>query len=154
MNAPDFDLAQAHRFFSARCFNDAWALIRKSDRTADEDERMLLQSQASLWHWTQRADCAPQNLSIAYWQLSRIHALLGHADAAFENAAACLRHSEGTSPFFTGYAHEALARSAAVAGNRVRKADHLAKALRFLSQVSNERDAALLRVDLQSLTRD
>src|ERR1700687_1872237 len=66
--------AEAHRFFSAHCFNRAWDLIRKSNRTTIECEQMLQLSQASLWHWTQRSDCTPKNLSIGNWQLSRIYA--------------------------------------------------------------------------------
>jgi len=63
----------------------------------------------------------------------------------------CLRYSENTSPFFIGYAHEALARSAAAAGDQATKARHLAEARRCLAEVTNERDGALLRADLQSL---
>jgi hypothetical protein len=112
---------------------------------------MLLLSQASLWHWTQRPDCTPKNLSIAHWQLSRIHALLGDADNALVSAKKSLRYSEGAPPFFIGYAHEALARSAAAAGDDAARTRHLDEAERYLAQVSNERDAALLRADLQSL---
>ncbi len=46
-----FDLAVAHRFFSTQCFNDAWDLIGKSDRTAGEDEHLISVCHASLWHW-------------------------------------------------------------------------------------------------------
>ncbi len=68
---------EPHRYFSAQCFNRAWELIRRIDRTELESEQMLLLAQASLWHWTQRPDCTPRNLSIGYWQLSRVFALLG-----------------------------------------------------------------------------
>ena len=142
--------AEAHRFFSAHCFNRAWDLIRKSNRTTIECEQMLQLSQASLWHWTQRSDCTPKNLSIGNWQLSRVYALLGQAENAKRSAKMCLHHSEDTSPFFIGYAHEALARSAAVADDVVGKA-HLAEARRYLAQVRSDRDRALLQADLQSL---
>jgi hypothetical protein len=143
--------AEAHRFFSAHCFNRAWDLIRKSNRTTIECEQMLQLSQASLWHWTQRSDCTPKNLSIGNWQLSRVYALLGQAENAKRSAKMCLHHSEDTSPFFIGYAHEALARSAAVADDVVGKAHHLAEARRYLAQVTSDRDRALLQADLQSL---
>jgi hypothetical protein len=73
----DFDADQAHRHFSASCFNLAWELIDKPDRTAEDDEQMVRLAQASLWHWTQRSDCTDKNLSIGYWQVSRVCALLG-----------------------------------------------------------------------------
>jgi hypothetical protein len=59
-----FDLAAAHRFFSADCFNKAWELIEKPDRTQEEDEAMIRLNQASLWHWSQREECASRNMSI------------------------------------------------------------------------------------------
>ena len=61
---PDFDVQTAHKYFSAHCFNSAWDLIEKSDRTADDDDRMIRLAQASVWHWTQREDCAKRNLSV------------------------------------------------------------------------------------------
>ena len=69
---------------------------------------MLLLNLASLWHWTQRPDCTPGNLSNGYWQLSRIYALLGQADAAQQYGQLCLKSSqgEGTLPFHLGYAYD------------------------------------------------
>jgi hypothetical protein len=154
MALPNINEADAHRFFSASCFNRAWDLIRKPDRSASENEQMLLLSQTSLWHWTQRHDCTPRNLSIGYWQLSRVQALLGRADDARASALACLRHSEGEAPFYLGYAHEALARSAAVAGDDAAKTHHLQEAARYLAKVTDERDQAPLRADLESLASD
>ena len=143
--------AEAHRFFSAHCFNRAWDLIRKSNRTTIECEQMLQLSQASLWHWTQRSDCTTKNLSIGNWQLSRIYALLGQAENALRSARMCLHYSENTSPFFIGYAHEALARSAAVAEDDVGKAHHLAEARRYLARIPDDGNRAVLQADLESL---
>jgi len=112
---------------------------------------MLQLSQASLSHWTQRSDCTPKNLSIGNWQLSRVYALLGQAENALRSARMCLHYSENTSPFFIGYAHEALARSATIADDNVGKAYHLTEARRYLAQITNDADRALLQADLQSL---
>ncbi len=142
---------EAHRYFSAQCFNKAWELIRRIDRTDLECEQMLLLAQASLWHWTQRSDCTPRNLSIGYWQLSRVYALLGQSENAVRTAKMSLHYSADTSPFFTGYAHEALARSAVVAGDEAAKKHHLAEAWRCAAQVTEKRDRALLDADLRSL---
>jgi hypothetical protein len=151
MASSTVDEVEAHRFFSAHCFNRAWDLIRKPNRTTIESEQMLQLSQASLWHWTQRADCTPRNLSIGNWQLSRVYALLGQAENALRSARMCLRYSENTSPFFIGYAHEALARSATVANDYAGTSHHLAEARRYLALVTNDGDRALLQADLQSL---
>ncbi len=34
---PDFDVVAAHKHFSASCFNKAWDLIEKKNRTPEED---------------------------------------------------------------------------------------------------------------------
>jgi hypothetical protein len=146
----DTNPADAHRFFSASCFNKAWDLIDKPDRTPEEDEQMLLLAQASLWHWTQRADCVPRNLSIGYWQLSRIYALLGQADNARHSAQQSLRHA-GEGPFYAGYAYEALARAESVANNREKLAQYLAEARRCAERVADADDKQALEKDLASL---
>jgi hypothetical protein len=151
MALPDINETDAHRFFAATCFNRAWDLIRKDGRSDAENEQMLLLSQSSLWHWTQRRDRTPRNLSIGYWQLSRVQALLGRSDDARASAEACLRHSHGEAPFYLGYAHEALARSAAAAGDDAAKLHHLEQAAQYLAKVADERDRAPLRADLESL---
>ncbi|MBW6493806.1 MAG: hypothetical protein K0B16_04495 [Burkholderiaceae bacterium] len=38
---PEFDLAAAHRYFAAHCFNSAWELIGKTDRSAAQKIRGL-----------------------------------------------------------------------------------------------------------------
>ena len=36
-----FDGAAAHRYFSATCFNKAWEYLDKTDRTSEDDQRMI-----------------------------------------------------------------------------------------------------------------
>ena len=79
---PDFELSSAHRYFSAECFNRTWDFINKPKRTAEDNQKMILLSLASLWHWTQRSDCTPTNLSIGYWQASRVYVLVGQVENA------------------------------------------------------------------------
>jgi hypothetical protein len=121
------EIENAHRFFSAECFNRAWDYIDKPTRSPEEDERMLMLSMASFWHWSQRPDCTPGNLSIGYWQLSRVHALMRQPEAARHYGKLCLQHSqgEGTLPFHLAYAYEALARAESVAGDTAKKEEYL-----------------------------
>jgi hypothetical protein len=55
-----FDLVAAHKHFSARCFNRAWDLIEKPDRTEAEERLMEVLSHASIFHWISRPDCTDQ----------------------------------------------------------------------------------------------
>lgn len=136
---PGFDVVAAHKYFSTFCFNSAWDLMDKSERTAAEDEEMLRLSLASTWHWSQREDCTQANLSVGYWQTSRIYATLGQADNARRYGQLSLDASqgEGVDPFYLGYAYEALARAESGAGNRAKMEEYLAEARRAADQVSD-----------------
>ncbi|WP_372782808.1 hypothetical protein [Phenylobacterium sp.] len=147
----DIDVAAAHRYFSAWCFNRAWDLIEKPDRTEADDRLMAALSQASIFHWLSRPDCAPKNLSVGYWQASRIEALLGNAEPAMRHAQTCLDYSAGLEPFCLGYAYEALARAARLANDPVAFADYLVRAERLAEQVSGPENRRLLTADLQQL---
>jgi tetratricopeptide (TPR) repeat protein len=152
-NQPEFDLNAAHKYFAVECFNRAWDLIDKPDRTAEEDEAMIRSSLASIWHWTQRKDCTATNLSVGYWQTSRIYALLGQADNARRYGQLCLDVSQGDEilPFYLGYAHEALARAESVAGNREKMEEYLREARRVADTVPDPDGRKYLLDDLASI---
>lgn len=149
----ELDLQAAHRYFSARCFNQTWDLIEKAERTPDEDQQMIGLTMASMWHWTQRADCTAENLSVAYWQASRVYALVGQADNARRYGQLCLEVSRrpGVGPFFLAYALEALARAEMVAGDRDRMAAYRRQAQEAAEDVPEMEDRQLILNDLASI---
>jgi len=149
--APEFDVAAAHRYFAAHCFNSAWDLIEKSDRTPEEDRLMVALNQASLFHWLNRPDCDERRLSVGYWQASRIQAILGNGPEAQRHAEVCLSYSGGLEPFYIGYAHEALARAAAIAGDSKRRVEHAELARAQAELVAREDDRNALLNDLASV---
>jgi len=148
---PSFDTAAAHKYFAAHCFNSAWDLIDKPSRTPEEDRLMVALNQASIYHWQNRPDCTPKNLSVGYWQASRIQALLGNAAEAMRHAQVCLGYSAGLAPFHVGYAHEAVARAAGLAGDAALAAEHWGLAQAQVGLVAGEKDRALLANDLAGL---
>jgi hypothetical protein len=151
MTTPDFDLQAAHRYFSVECFTKAWELIDKPSRTPAEEVEMVHFCLVSLWHWTQRTDCSRENLSIGYWQASRVYALVRQPENARRYGQLCLEASQGEGPFFLGYAYEALARAERLAGNQAQAAAHLAEAQRWAAQVPTEDDRQLLLNDLATI---
>jgi hypothetical protein len=152
MPSTDLDLAAAHRHFSAACFSGVWELIDKPNRSPDEDRLMVSMCHASLYHWQQRPDCTPRNLSIGYWQLSRVYAVLEQADNARHYGQHSLTHSRNEDLFYLGYAHEALARAEALAGNRAEAETHLATARDLAAQVTDAGERELLEADLVALS--
>jgi hypothetical protein len=51
MPEPPFDLAKAHRWFAVGFNNQAWDLVEKPDRSADETQQMIHLAHASALHW-------------------------------------------------------------------------------------------------------
>ena len=144
----EMDLATAHRYFAAHCFNQAWELMEKKGRSPEEDRLMPLLNQASIYHWLQREDCDNHRLSVGYWQAARIQALLGNAAEARRLGQICLDYSQGLAPFYQGYACEALARAEILAGNRAAAEDYAVKARELADQVEEKNDRELLLNDL------
>ena len=149
----EFNLEAAHHFFAAPCFNAAWDLIEKPNRTAEEDEQMLRLSLASHWHWTQRNDYSAKTQSTAYWQTARIYALLGQADNARHYAQLCLQASQNQdiAPFYLAYAYEALARAEAVAGNKQEMTRYLDEAHQIATTITESNSKQQLLADLATI---
>ena len=150
-NRPDFNPQTVHRYFSATCFNQTWDFIDNPSRSAEDDLAMLHTAMTSLWHWTQREDVTPKNLSIGYWQVSRVYALLGQVDNARRYAEVCLKYSDGIEPEFVGFAYEALARAEMVAGDKEKMNEYLAKAREYAEKVDDPEDREILEKDLATL---
>jgi hypothetical protein len=125
--------------------------MEKPARSEDEDRRMVALNQASIYHWLEREDCNHQRLYVGYWQASRIQSLLGNAAGAIELGKICMAHSDRLKPFYRGYAHEALARAHALAGDSAQAKQHLAAARRLAARLSNKNERILLEADLQQL---
>ena len=136
--------ADAQNFFSSHCFNLAWDMLDSSQRTDQQDTQMLAASYTSLWHWQQREDCANKNLSVAYWQISRIHAILGHADLARQYGHYCIEHSREEGPFYLGYGYEALARAEKIAGNEDLMYRYKTEAARLGGEITEKEDREII----------
>jgi hypothetical protein len=150
---PTFDIEAAHRYFSTECFNRAWDLIDQEERTPADEDEMLKLSIASLWHWTQRPDCTKKELSLGYWQVSRIYAITGRPENAVWYAERCLEVTEDADlpPFYLGYAYEALARAAMAGRNKRQAMEYIAQARALAGQEQNEEDRQLLLDDLETI---
>ena len=149
----DFDIFVAHKYFSADCFNRTWDYIDKPIRTALEVDSMLHLSLASLWHWTQREDCTPTKLSIGYWQVSRVFALLRQPENARHYGELCLEEAqkEGVLPYYLGCAYEALARAELVAGNRDKMGALLTQANQVAASLADPEERKMLQADLATI---
>ena len=146
------NLNEAHEYFSAEYFNRTWDYIEKADQlSTEENMAMLHMAMASLWHWTQREDVTAENLSVGYWQVSRVYNLIKQPNNARTYGLLSLKYAEGLEPFFLAYAYETLARAEMQTNNRVVMRVYLDKAYRMAEQVESQEDRQLLLKDIESI---
>ncbi|WP_413300689.1 hypothetical protein AA0X95_19245 [Bacillus sp. 1P10SD] len=114
----------SHKQLAVNSFNAVWDLLDLPQRTTEEEEKMIHLAHTSFWHWTQVVDHTPQNVSIGYWQLSRVYAFAKLGERALYFGEQCLEVSlkNEIEPFYIGYAYEALCRA-----NALLEKDELAK---------------------------
>lgn len=132
-------------------FNEAWTYIDKDGRSADDDRAMLATALGSLACWRKAGNA--ENFSISDWQVSRVYALLGDAVAAKHYGESALQQATDgkLGPFYAGFAHEALARAALVAGDHSLSRRHIASATVFAGKVESARDRGMLDAALDDL---
>ncbi|MBU6160634.1 MAG: hypothetical protein KGO50_05900 [Myxococcales bacterium] len=147
------DPQQLHRQQSVALFNRAWDLLDRGERTPAEDEAMFLAACASLWHWNQRDDVTARHRSIGCWQISRVQAMLNRGADSMHWARRSLEEAiaAGSDPFYTGYAHEAVARAAGILGKTELMRRHQTTARDMAAGVADEGLRKALQDDLNTV---
>lgn len=132
------DRQEQHRAFAAECFNLVWGLLDKEDRTAEDDERMVHATHASRFHWGEIG--GPVEFARGEWQISRVYAVLGRAEAAVRHGQRSLDQCQanGIGDFDLAFAYEGLARGYAVAGDAGNRDKYLKLARQASEQIEEE----------------
>lgn len=145
------DLAHWHRTFAPVAFNRTWELLDRGELSRDERDEMLSSAFAQRYHWYEVGDA--RNRAIADWQVSRVAAVLGHADLArrfgFRSLETAQAHSLG--PFVEGFAHEAIARAAAVVDDIETFTEHLSQAKALVGAIEDPGERQTLDSDLAEM---
>jgi hypothetical protein len=130
-------------------FNETWTLMRRTDRTPADDDRMLHAAHASRFHWGEVG--RPEHLARGEWQCSRVYAVLRRPEPSLHHARRALElcTDNGLDDWDLAFCHEALARAHATAGNveEARAEIERAKAV----PIADEDDRALLLADLETV---
>ena len=110
---------EEERHLGVDLFNNAWTLMEKDDRTAEQDDELIHTAHASAYHWLQVG--TPANRARERVAVSRIYTVLGRAEPALHHARRCLEiceaNPEALEDWDLPFAHEALARAHALAGD-------------------------------------
>lgn len=139
---------EVQRTLAADLFNYCWDLIEKPDRSQLETELMIDAAHASRFFW--EAVGEPVNHARGEWQISRAYAVAGRPEPALHHARRCLEICEANDidGFDLAYAHEALARAHAVAGERAEALDWAAQARAAAESIEDDEDRELLLADI------
>jgi hypothetical protein len=149
--APDPISSEQTRRLAVDLFNEVWRLMERNDRTPADDDRMLHAAHASRHHWGEVG--RPENLARGEWQISRVYTVLGRAEPALHHARRCLDvcTDNGIGDWDLAYAHEALARAHATAGDRDRSLASRRAAEHAAERIADADDREHLERDLQTL---
>ena len=123
-------LNDLHKKFAVDCFNGTWGLLDKTNRTPEEDYKMIHIAHASRYHWGEIG--TPLEFARGDWQISRVYAVLSLGEIALKYGKTSLNHclENEIGDFDLAFAYEALLRASAVLGDKVslEKYKSLAKA--------------------------
>jgi len=148
------DLAIWSRTFAPRAFNHTWELLDADSLTREDEEEMLSTVFAQRYHWYEVG--TERNRAIADWQVSRVAAVLGYADLArrFGERSLEISVEYDLDPFVKGFAHEAIARAAAIVDDVETFTEHLELARAALAAIEDEEDRDLLAADLAEMSEE
>ena len=141
-----------HKKQAINNFNGTWDLIDKKERTKDEAVKMIHMAHTSRFHWGEIG--TPLEFQRGEWQLSRVYALLGMGESALFHATYCLELCEANSigDFDLAFAHEAMARSYMVNGNKEMMDKHLELAKLASENIAKEGDKNYLLGELANIS--
>jgi uncharacterized protein YndB with AHSA1/START domain len=142
---PDLD-DDHHRSEGVETNNLTWKLFEQTDRTPDDDARMVHLAHASAYHWGLVGTAV--NFTRAEWMCSHAYALLGRAEPALYHAERCLAIVEANDigDFDRGYANEAMARALALAGAHEKARPYLEAAR--ATPIADDQDREIFEGDL------
>ena len=144
---------EEERQLAVDLFNRAWTLMETGERTEEQDDELINTAHASAYHWTQVG--TPANRARSEWQLSRAYTVLDRPEPALHHARRCLAYCEenpeAIEDWDLPYAHEALARAHALAGEADVAGRHAAAARELAAGVAGAEDREHLEADLGTL---
>ncbi|WP_088070873.1 hypothetical protein [Gottfriedia luciferensis] len=147
------ETSSTHRHFAVLCFNKVWDLLELDIRSESQTEEMVHLCHSSFWHWTKVEEHTQKNLSIGYWQLSRVYAVIGQGEIALNYAQKCIDVSINAElePFYIAYAYEASSRAHAKLNKSTESIEAKNKAIQYAQDVKDEKSKSWLMKDLETI---
>jgi hypothetical protein len=146
-----YTVAECHKKLAVDLFNLTWELIDKPDRSQADDDRMVHAAHGSRFHWGEVGE--PVNLQRGEWQVSRVYSVLRRPVPALFHAQRCLALTEehGIGGFDLAFAHEAMARAHAIAGDEEQAARFMKQAREVTEKIEKKEDRDYVESELQTI---
>ena len=140
-----------HKKFAVDLFNLVWTLLDKEDRTPQDDDKMVHAAHASCFHWGEIGTAL--NVARGEWQISRVYSVLNRSQSALYHAQRCLAlcTENDLGDFDLAFAHEAMARAYAVAGDKANCEKHVHLARQAGERVEDKDSRDYLLGDLDTI---
>ncbi len=142
-----------HRWFGVELNNEVWSLLDDgiSPQSPQDDKDLVLYgAYAAARHWRECGTVA--NVARAEHAIARAATAVGLPDVALRHARRCLElveaHPEAMADWDAPFAHEALARALAAAGDLAGGAEHRQTAVRLTAAVADPGDREVLQAEL------
>ncbi len=147
------DLGDVHRWFGVHLNNEAWKVIDDGAISPDDSpkgrEDALYRAYASAYHWRQVGNTI--NHGRGEHLISRTAVLVGSADLALHHATRYLElidaHPDLAEDWDHAFAHEAMARALALAGDSRAQTERL-EAERLCALIAEDGERAIVEAEL------
>ncbi|MBN9391012.1 MAG: hypothetical protein J0I20_23490 [Chloroflexi bacterium] len=139
---------EAHKYFGVSLNNLVWQLLEKTDRTPEEDEKMIKAAYASCYHWGEVGTAV--NQARGEWMISHVFAVLNQVAPALHHAQRTLTITQDNDfkDFELAYAYEAMARALAAGGDKTEAQHYFNLAERQGTTIKNDEDRRIFENDL------
>ncbi|MBK9178018.1 MAG: hypothetical protein IPM45_00360 [Acidimicrobiales bacterium] len=139
-----------HRRLAMALNQRAWQLLETASRSLADDEEMVDAAHGSAYHWRYAEGASAVHQARGAWLISRAYAVLGHGEEARRHAERCLAICTEyvISDYDLAYAHEALARAEAAAGDLRAATRHRRAAAEAGRAIADPDDRAAFEADL------
>jgi hypothetical protein len=147
------DLGDVHRWFGVHLNNEAWKVIDDQAISPDDQpgrrEEALYRAYASAYHWRQVGN--PMNHGRGEHLISRTAVLVGSTELAIRHATRYLElidtHADLAEDWDHAFAHEAMARALAMAGDNRARSERL-EAERLCALIAEEEERVIVEAEL------
>ncbi len=147
-----YTVEEAHEQSAKRANGRVWQLLEKPDRTALEDEEMVLAAHASLYHWQFAGSGV--HAQRGHWLLAHVYAVLEEPAPCMKHASRCMEltetHGSEMKDFDRAYAYEAAARAHALQGDVEKAKAYHDIATQAGEAISDPEDKTVFESDLSS----